>query len=131
MSPSWFKAWATESGILVARRRNQPGVNWPSVERAVSNSRILITYKGREDPDRCLPGVGLMTAIMRKFDWSSNDLAEAVGVTPGNLVKWRSDGVPDRHLPRLEQLSRLSCGEVPAPRWLRNRGGRGKGRGLS
>lgn len=104
MSPSWFRAWAKESSIQVVRRGNQPGVLWPSVETEVAGSRILERYQTRDDPGRDLPGVGLMTAILHKFGWSSRDLAGALGVSPANLTHWRADGVPPHQIPRLEEI---------------------------
>lgn len=40
MSASWFKAWAKESGVVVARRGNRPGVDWQTVETAIATCRM-------------------------------------------------------------------------------------------
>lgn len=103
MSPSWFKAWAKESGVKVVRRGNRPGVNWPTVEQVVSRSRID-AYREQADPEGVLPGVGIIAAVLNRHGWSARELAGAVGVHPATVTKWRAEGVPVGRMPDLESL---------------------------
>lgn len=120
MSPSWFKAWAKEAHIVVLRRGNQPGVQWSSVEKAVARSKVLDRYQRRMDPERDLPGVGLIAAVLRKFGWSHRDLADALGVTPGTITKYLADGVTNEKIPILEALSRMDPEDAHTPRRSRD-----------
>lgn len=113
MSPSWFKAWAKEAQIVVLRRGNQPGVQWSSVEKAVARSKMLDRYQKRIDPERDLPGVGLIAALRRKFGWSHRDLADALGVTPGTITKYLADGVTKDKIPILEALLQMNVEDAP------------------
>lgn len=116
MAPSWFKEWAKREGVEMMPRGNQPGVRWSGVEETIPRSTTVDLYRRGDDPDRCLPGVALITEVQRRFDWSQGDVAEALGVGPAMITRYRQNGVPAHQIARLQQLAEMAPENAPTPR---------------
>jgi hypothetical protein len=123
MSPSWLRALADESSIEIHRRGARPGVNWNSVqayiERCRITERINDSLLRQMDPERPVRGVALMDRIKARFGWSDHDVADALGVYPSAVSRYRFQGVPEYQIPALRKLERLSADEVVLPRRVR------------
>ncbi len=127
MSPGSFRSVAKEEGIEVCRRGRQPGVNWTDVKRFIARSRITRvneTLLRQIQAGRPMPGVDLLDEIEARFGWSDHDVADALGVWPSAVSRYRVNGVPNRKIPALRRLAELSPGEVDPPRRLVPKRGR-------
>jgi hypothetical protein len=119
MSRSWFRALAKHEGIEVQRRGRQPGVNWQDVEAFISRSRITeVTPTLLRDihPEMPIPGVALAEEVKTRFGWSDHDVADALGVWPSTLSRYRLTGVPEHQIQQLQVLARLTPADVDPPR---------------
>jgi hypothetical protein len=124
MSKAWFRAVAKSEGIDVVRPRGQPGVDWASVEAFVARSGITTVTKGDGsllstlDPKWWPPGVALIDQVKGRFGWSDHDVADALGVWPSVVSRYRRTGVPKHQIARLPALTRTSPSDVDPPRRL-------------
>ncbi len=95
-------------------------MSWASVEAYIDRSRITgplsDTVLRDVVPDGSPIGVAMMDLVKYRFDWSDHDLADALGISESLVSRYWLRGVPDRHLVRLGELSRLEKDQVPGPR---------------
>jgi hypothetical protein len=54
--------------------------------------------------------------VKARFDWSDHDIADALGVWPSTVSRYRVAGVPDGQIRHLRQLDRMSVKDVPKSR---------------
>jgi hypothetical protein len=79
-----LKSFGKNEHIHVARRGNQPGVDWSIVEAYIARSRITRVdeaLRPHPDPGRVVRGVALLDRVQSGFGWSDRQLARALGVT--------------------------------------------------
>jgi hypothetical protein len=127
MSPGSFRSVAKQEGIEIRRRSRQPGVNWGDVERCIARSRITRvneTLLRQVHAGRPIPGVNLLDQIEARFGCSDHDVADALGVWPSAVSRYRVNGVPNIKIPALRRLAEMSPGQVDPPRRLVPKRGR-------
>jgi hypothetical protein len=122
MSRDWVRSLA-DDGVEIRWRGNQPGVNWTSVEAYIQRCRIAgranDTLLRQVHPDQPLRGVARLDRVKARFDWSDHDVADALGVYPSAVSRYRLTGVPDRQLRALRNLGHLDPQDVALPRRVR------------
>jgi hypothetical protein len=118
MSRAWFRTFAKGETITVVRRGAKPGVDWTTVEALIARSRIsMISGSLLCTPTwRQLPGVAVIDKVKTRFGWSDRDVADALGVWPSVVCRYRMTGVPDHQLRRLRELARTPPADVDPPR---------------
>jgi hypothetical protein len=91
MSGAWFRSFAKNEQIHVARRGGRPGVDWTTVQAYIARSRVTRvdeSLRRHADPDRSVRGVALLDRVQARFGWSDRQLARALGAMPAVVARY-------------------------------------------
>ncbi|MGH7912026.1 MAG: hypothetical protein ACREOV_09910 [Candidatus Dormibacteraceae bacterium] len=122
LSAAQFEQMAAEEAMQLTGDDERCRVDWAEVERAVARcrvDRVDDTLHRSVDPERNLAGVALLDMVKARFDWSDIDVADALGVWPSTVSRYRITGVPAVRIEQLRELSVRAVSEVAAPRRVR------------
>jgi hypothetical protein len=123
MSAPWVRALAEDASIEIQRSGSRAEVNWRRVQAYIQRCRITgrinDTLLSQVDPGHPMPGVALMARVKARFDWSDHDVADALGVYPSVVSRYRLTGVPHHRVRVLRKLERVLPDEVELPRRVR------------
>jgi hypothetical protein len=89
------------------------------IERCRIAGRVNDTLLRQVHPDQPVRGVARLDRVKARFDWSYDDIADALGVYPSAVSRYRLSGVPDRELRVLRTLEHRDPEDVALPRRVR------------
>ncbi len=95
-----FRGMAQRAGITIQGRIGRPQVRASQVDALLKGTRIPPGSYGPgsvpyTDRDR-----DFLDAVVERHGWTDAQVAQAVGVDPGRVHRWRSTGSPERLRPR-------------------------------
>jgi hypothetical protein len=92
---------------------------WRSLPLLPWGSQCRLEQAGKGARSNGRPaGVALIDQVKLRFGWSDHDVADALGVWPSVVSRYRRSGVSAQDMERLRALSRLSPSDVDPPRRL-------------
>jgi hypothetical protein len=121
LSPSGFRALASDESLEVRRRGSRPGVRRVDLDTYLARARIRpgdISTGGSLDPkpryepaepdvphvNPDAPGVAEATFLRDQLGWTDADIAEALGLHYSNVYRRRLKGFRAEQIQRLRRL---------------------------
>ncbi len=89
------------------------------IGRCRITGRLNDTLLRQVDPNHPMGSVVLMDRVKARLDWSDHDIADALGVHPSAVSRYRLTAVPARHIPVLRNLEGMNPEEAVPSRRVR------------